>query len=134
MLGSLTAARSTQPFDAFLEGRMKASFAFGLILFCSSILLGQTGLATKPGSPASPITQQQILELPKRRSYRPRLTLQKALEIADVYIAKEKIDISGYYLLEVKLILYGDKDNKDPSWYFWWVNEDGASGHYVEIV
>src|SRR5262249_15493515 len=84
--------------------------------------------------PASPINQQQILELPKRNAYRPRLTLQSALEIADAYIAREKIDISRYYLLEAKYILYGDKDNKDPSWYFWWVNEDGASGHYVEIV
>jgi hypothetical protein len=92
--------------------------------------------ATPEPTPQLSIVQKQIVELPlpKRGSYRPRLTLENALTIADRYIAKEKIDISHFYLLEAKYILYGDKDTKDPSWYFWWVHEDGASGHYVELV
>src|SRR5215510_1064202 len=113
---------------------MKIFLAFWLIVWSSPIVLAQTPPPKKPESPASPTNQQQILELPKRNSYRPRLTLQKALEIADAFISKERIDISKFYLIEAKYILYGDKANKDPSWYFWWVNEDGASGHYVEIV
>jgi hypothetical protein len=114
---------------------MKALGVFAPILLVSSVCVAQTGQSTKPESTATPsITKQQILELPRRSSYRPRLTLQKALMLADAYIANEKIDISHYYLLEAKYILYGDKDRKDPSWYFWWVHEDQAAGHYVEIV
>jgi hypothetical protein len=114
---------------------MKALVAFGIIVLCSPILRSQTVQPTKPESSADPsISSRQILELPKRSSYRPPLTLQNALKIADAYITQEKIDISQYYLLEAKYILYGDKDHKEPSWYFWWVHEDGAAGHYVEIV
>ena len=114
---------------------MKALVAFGIIVLCSPILRSQTVQPTKPESSVDPsINSRQILELPKRSSYRPPLTLQNALKIADAYITREKIDISRYYLLEAKYIFYGDKDNKEPSWYFWWVNEDGAAGHYVEIV
>lgn len=47
---------------------------------------------------------------------------------------KKKIDISHYYLLEARHILYGTKDNQDPSWFFWWVNEKGVIGDYVEII
>jgi hypothetical protein len=113
---------------------MKALFAFVLVALWGSISMAQTE-PTKPASTTAPsITNQQILELPRRSCYRPRLTLQNALKVADGYIAKEKIDISQYYLLEAKYILYGDKNSGDPSWYFWWVHEDGAAGHYVEIV
>ena len=114
---------------------MKAFVALLLSTVLSPTVLAQTTQQPKPEStPAQNINPMQILELPKRAPYKPGLTLQDALKIADRYVAKEKIDISKYYLLEAKYILYGTKDNQDPSWYFWWVNEDGASGHYVELV
>jgi hypothetical protein len=116
---------------------MKVLVAILLSILFSPILLAQANQQPKPESTPGPsIIQKQIVDLPlpKRGSYRPSLTLQNALKIADGYIAKEKVDISHYYLLEVKYILYGSKDNQDPSWFFWWVNENGARGDYVEIV
>ncbi len=116
---------------------MKALVALGFSILFNPILLAQTSQQPKPESaPAPSITPKQIVDLPlpKRGSYRPSLTLQQALKIADGYIAKEKIDTSHYYLLEAKYILYGSKDNQEPSWFFWWVNENGVVGDYVEIV
>jgi hypothetical protein len=114
---------------------MRALAAFLFSMLFSPILLAQTSQQPKPQSTSSPpITQKQSVELPKGGSYRPRLTLQDALKIAERYIVKQKIDISHYYLFEGKYILYGDKDNKDPSWYFWWTHEDGAFGNYVQLV
>ena len=113
---------------------MKRLVALFLI---NPILLAQTGQQPKPQpTPSSSITAKQIVDLPlpKRGFHRPSLMLQQALKIADSYIVKEKIDISRYYLYEAKYILYGSKDNQEPSWFFWWVNENGVIGDYVEIV
>jgi hypothetical protein len=116
-------------------GYMKALATFVFSMLFSPALLAQSNQQPKPEStPIPSITQKQIVELPKGGSYRPSLTLQDGLKIAEGYIVKENIDISPYYLFEAKYILYGDKDNKDPSWYFWWTHEDGAFGHYVELV
>jgi hypothetical protein len=116
---------------------MKALIAILFSMLFSPILLAQVSQQPKPESTPGPsITQKQIVDLPlpRRDSHRPRLTLQNALKIADGYIVKQKIDISHYYLLEAKYILYGSKENQDPSWFFWWVNENGVIGDYVEIV
>jgi hypothetical protein len=70
-----------------------------------------------------------------KRSIRPQLTLQQALKLAESYIEKEKIDISSYFLREARMIQYGEeKDVKDHRWFFWWANENGAIGDYVEIT
>ena len=116
---------------------MKALVAILFIIVFNPILLAQTNQPSKPEATTTPsITPRQITDLPspKKGRYRPSLTLQKALKIADAYIMKEKIDISHYYLLEAKHILYGSKGNQDPSWFFWWVNENGVIGDYVEII
>jgi hypothetical protein len=116
---------------------MKAILAIFFSIFFSPILLAQANKQPKPEStPVPSITPRQIVELPlpMRGSYRPSLTLQSALKVADGYIVKQKIDLSHYYLLEGKYILYGSKDVQDPSWYFRWVNENGVVGDYVEIV
>jgi hypothetical protein len=83
-----------------------------------------------------PVTDRRIAELPlAKRSFRPRLTLQEALKLAEGYIEKEKVAISSYFLKEARMIQYGgEKDVKEPRWFFWWVNEDGAVGDYVEIT
>ena len=116
---------------------MKAILAILASTLFSPILLAQTGQQRKPESTPGPrITQKQIVDLalPTKGPIRPSLTLQNALEVADGYIVKEKIDISHSYLLEAKYILYGSKDNQDPSWFFCWVNDNGVIGDYVEIV
>jgi len=78
---------------------------------------------------------KQVLELPpKREGLRPGLSLQAALKLAETYIAKQRIHIAPYYLYEAKYVLYGTKENQDPSWFFWWVKEDGMIGDYVYIV
>jgi hypothetical protein len=88
----------------------------------------------KPKQEAS-VAQQRVvdLHLPKP-SFKPKLTLQRALQLAERFIAKEKIDLSPYYLYQAKYILYGSKDNQEPCWFFWWVNEGGALGNYIEII
>jgi hypothetical protein len=88
----------------------------------------------KPKHEAS-VTQQRVvdLHLPKP-SFRPKLTLQVALRLSERFIAKEKIDLSPYYLYQAKYILYGSKDNQEPCWFFWWVNEGGALGNHIEII
>ena len=116
---------------------MKALVALFLIILINPILLAQTSQQPKPEPmPGQSITPKQIVELPlpTRGLHRPSLTLQQALKIADSYIVKQKIDISHYYLYEAKHILYGSKEHQEPSWFFWWVNENDMIGDYVEIV
>jgi hypothetical protein len=85
--------------------------------------------------PEALFTQQRVVDLPlPKPSFRPKLTLQRALQLAESYIAKEKIDLSSYYLYQAKYILYGNNDNQEPCWFFWWVNESGALGNYIEII
>ena len=116
---------------------MKALVALFFSILFSPISLAQSSQQPKPEpTPGPTITPKQIVDLPlpERGFHRPSLTLQQALKIADSYIVKEKIDISRYYLYEAKHILYGGKDNQEPSWFFWWVNENDVIGDYVEIV
>lgn len=85
--------------------------------------------------PAGTVTEQRLVDLPlPRRSFRPKLSLQHALKIAEDYIESEKIDISPYYLYEAKYILYGGEGHRQPCWFFWWIKENGAAGDYVEII
>ena len=75
------------------------------------------------------------IPVPKSGGYRPEITLQEALILAEKFIQSEKIDINHYYLNEARWMLYGSpKGPKEERWYFCWDNEDGACGHYVEIT
>ena len=105
-----------------------------LILSLSAVSFAQTNQQPEP-KPEATVPQRQIVDLPLgKRSFRPKLPLQRALQLAEGYIAKKKIDLSPYYLYQAKYISYGSKDNQEPCWYFWWMNEDGAAGNYVEII
>lgn len=63
--------------------------------------------------------------------------MQKALKLAEAYIVKERVGASSYWLFQAQFTLYGDKTladkDKIPGWYFWWVNDGGALGDYIEI-
>ncbi len=61
----------------------------------------------------------------------PPITLKEAIKIAEEFIEKEQIDVSKYYLKEVRLIWFGE--NKERCWYLWWDNLGVRLGDYVEI-
>jgi len=63
-------------------------------------------------------------------SFRPKITLQKALRMAEAYIDKSNINIVPFYLSQASYYLH----RKEAGWYFWWCNENGADGDYVEIT
>ncbi len=79
------------------------------------------------------------LDLPtSHRGYKPKISLQAALRIAEDFVADEHIDVSGGWLYEARFTLYGDKSKpdtqKDPCWFFQWEPESGLVGAQVEIV
>jgi hypothetical protein len=115
---------------------MKIALTVLFILSLSTLSLAQTNQQPQlEPKPERSVTQRQIVDLPlPERNFRPKLTLQRALQLAERYIAKEKIDLSRFYLYEAKYISYGSKDHQEPCWFFWWVNENGAAGNYVEII
>jgi hypothetical protein len=116
---------------------MKFFLTILLVTFFSSAMFAQTNQPSnpKPTKQEPLLEQNQIVLLPTgKRKFRPKLSLQRALKLAENYIEKEKIDISSFYLYQAKYILYGSKGNQKPAWYLWWVNEDGALGNYVEIL
>lgn len=116
---------------------MKSVLTVLVIISFNAISFAQTNRQPHPDPKAQEkaITQRQVVDLPlAKRNFRPKLTLQRALKLAETYLEKEKIDISSYYLYEAKFIGYGSKGDQEPCWFFWWVNEDGASGNYIEVI
>ena len=105
------------------------------------------GLSVKSGGQSSPpisdiqerrATVRPILDLALASgSFRPKVTMQDALKIAENFIDKQHIDISSYWLYRGIFYLSGDENtaekDKIPGWHLWWVNNDGAMGDYVEI-
>ena len=124
---------------------MKIFLTVLFVIFLNSILVAQTNQpsSSEPTKQEPSLEQKQksetqnqiVLLLPTgKRKFKPKISLQRALKLAESYIEKEKIDISSFYLYQAKYILYGSKENQKPAWHLWWVNEDGALGNYVEIL
>lgn len=121
---------------------MKNFLTILLIILLNSILIAQSkqpssSKLTKqdPSLEQKSEAQNQIVSLPVgKRKFRPKISLQRALKLAESYIEKENIDISSFYLYQAKFIMYGNKDNRKPAWHLWWLNEDAALGNYVEIL
>lgn len=91
------------------------------------------------------IDSRQTLELPiAKRKFRPKLSLQEALKLAESYLENHEepeIDISKYFLSSAGLIHYGGtnystgKDTRQPAWSFAWAHEDGALlGNGISII
>ena len=110
---------------------MKKIGCFLIILFCSSIILGQEKTGEKTDKAV-----QQVLELPlTRQKYKPKLTLQSALKIMDKFIKKNKIYTSKYCFSSARMIQYGgENEKKQPVWFFEWMNESGVMGDYLHIL
>ncbi len=60
--------------------------------------------------------------------------MQDAIKVMEKFIEKQKIDNSNYYLWQVRLIQYGSENEKRSVWHFWWLNENGSLGDYIEIM
>jgi hypothetical protein len=108
------------------EVSMKKACCILLILLCSSFAFGQTDKSTKT----------QIVELPlSRPKFKPKLTLQEALKLMDKFIEKNKIDTSKYWFSSARMIQYGgEKEKKQPVWFFEWMNDNGTLGDYLHIL
>jgi hypothetical protein len=107
---------------------MKAVFLILLVLAATSLSFGQSSQEqeTKPKLEGPSLPLRQIVDLPLPRRHRPKLTLQQALKIGEHYVEVEKLDLSSYYLLEAKFILWGG-NVKDPRWLFVWLNSGRAT-------
>jgi hypothetical protein len=90
--------------------------------------------------PASPAVQSGVpLNLPTSpRGYKPKISLQAALKIAESYVAAEHINVSDGWLSEARLFLYGDgakaDRDKELSWLFVWITDSSLGGHVDVIV
>ena len=113
---------------------MRLFLAVITVLFLSTLAFGQS-TETTPKKQDSSVSNPQVADFSLlRRKFRPKLTLQSALKIAEDYIEKERVDVSRYFLSEVRMIQYGsEKDVKEPRWFFVWVNESGGIGNQIEI-
>jgi hypothetical protein len=89
-----------------------------LIFILNALTYGQE--PDGPTTLGNTITRKQVLELPRRDSA-PKLTLQRALKIAETFIKKKRLDISSRYLFEAKWVSY-DTNPETGAWHFWWVS------------
>jgi hypothetical protein len=117
-------------------------FTLLVMLLFTSLCAGSQPIQATSGQDSGPKNQQpdslpQVKTTSKPSAFRPRLSLQEALKIAEVYIGKEHIDIRPFWLYRAIYIGLEDKNVANqktvPGWHFWWVNDNGALGDYVEI-
>lgn len=101
-----------------------------VLLAVSQIVVGQSN------SSLTPDQKSKLLEVPKT-SYRPKLSLQDALKVAEGFITAEQIDTTHFYLYRASFILYGEpyKPDRDkiPGWHFWWASDSGEQGNNIYI-
>ena len=104
-------------------------------IFAAILILVPTLAYAQQGKPSetdqssrieNPITKAQILALP-RTNWKPKVTLQQALKLAERYIKKMRLDISSGYLFEARLV---NEDLDKSHWQFWWVK----SGNDIKIT
>ena len=115
---------------------MRIVLVFAISISLGLAVFGQETKAQRASETDQSISKKEIQQLPlPKRGFKPKLTLQAALKLAESYIEKEKIDIASFYLLEARLIQYGSEEGKkEPRWFLWWVNENGQMGNYIEIT
>jgi hypothetical protein len=72
------------------------------------------------------------------RGYRPKISLQAALRIAEEYVASEHINVSNGWLSVARFLLYGDATqadrDKQTSWLFVWNTDRGPAGTHVDVA
>lgn len=101
------------------------------ISILSTVIFGQNSTDEKPKE----TFDRQVLELPKTRKIKPKLSLQKALKLTEKFIKEQKIDASRYYLSGVKMISRPDKEKESNTfWLFNWNNDEMILGDYSHIL
>jgi len=110
---------------------------FFVVVASLSILVSSELQAQKASSKRGLVNHPEMVPIPIPGDtsvfrYRPELKMERALELAEEYIVAEHINISHYYLFDVHLIQYGSQN--ELRWYFWWLNENGSMGDYVELT
>lgn len=110
---------------------MRTILAALMVLFISALSFAQVPEPDQTTTIKNPITREQVLELP-RTDRKPKITLQRALKIAERYIKTEKLTISSYYLFEARLIF--SEDGAESHWQFWWVRVNGLSVKDIKIA
>lgn len=106
-------------------------------LCLSAAALGQTTPSPTPTRPPEGphITGPGITELPTLRSLKPKITLQKALKLAESYMKREKIKTSSHYLSEARIILFdGRLDARALRWLFVWASNSGLPVLNIQVT
>lgn len=115
----------------------KASLLVTVLLVCLSLECSAQSQANSTQDSQAKEHQSTLFSA-NAVSFRPKLTLQEAVKIAEDYISKEQIDIRPYWLYRAIYILVGDEktpaEKKLPAWHFLWVSEKGVIGDDVEIL
>lgn len=100
---------------------MRILLAVSMTLILNTITYGQDPETRLD----NPVRREDILALPRRRAA-PRLTLQRALKIAETFIKKERLAISSCYLFEARWVSY-DTHPESGAWEFFWVSTNHGS-------
>src|SRR3954466_8178711 len=103
------------------------------------VLLGFLITSTAAQCHLKPLTSEEktrIVDVPARPA-RPRLSLQDALQIAEKFIASQKINITRHWLYRANFMVMGEpakpQEPKIPGWHFWWLSDYGDTGNAIEI-
>jgi hypothetical protein len=113
---------------------VRSAWLFFVILFLVPCLETQG-----QSVPASTDAKSSVsLDLPlSQRGYKPKISLQAALKIAEDYVAAQHINVSDSWLSEARLFLYGDNDKaekRNPCWLFVWITNSGRMGVHLDVI
>ena len=115
---------------------MRVISLLAVICYLGTLACGQssqTTTADRSSQEQAPVSRR-VTTHPRLQS-KPLLTLQQALKLMEGYIAKEKIDISSHYLLEVRMVSReSGKGDKESHWYFFWGHVSLAHGAQLEFT
>jgi hypothetical protein len=110
------------------------------LLFAVMALVIPYSEAQVQSCPASAAAKNGVpLDLPlSHRGYKPKISLQAALKIAESYVAAGHINVSDGWLSEARFFLYGDRAkadrDKEPCWLFVWITDSSLGGHVDVMV
>ena len=112
---------------------MNLILIFALLIIQVDPQMNNQTKTNQPEKEIDTITQKKIVDIQWPTPKSPKITLKKALTIAEHYIEREKIDVSSFYLREARLI-FPTESAESQQWYFWWASIKGEMGNYIEIT
>jgi hypothetical protein len=106
-------------------------------LVLNIVVFGQSTQTPTPKAQEQQSTDILYDNIPVTRTIfykRPEITMQRALQLADDYIEREKIDIAPYYLTDVRLVNPRmEKDAKQLYWLLHWVKADETFARDIHL-